>query len=163
MTRPDRDIAAECSPFLAEMIRRQPRRWSAMEESGRLEDDAPPSSDILAGMAEVQGLDAALRRFRNLEMMRIIWRDLNRAAALEQTLSDLSRLAEICLQRAVKQHCAELEDRYGTPRNDDGQAMRLVVIGMGKLGGGELNLSSDVDLMFCYPQAGTCDGPLAFG
>jgi len=90
--------------------------------------------------------------------MRLIWRDLNHKAPVEETLSDLSVLADICLQAAVNHHSRVLEDKHGTPRNADGEAQKLVIIGLGKLGGHELNMSSDVDIIFCYPDKGVCDG-----
>ena len=68
------------------------------------------------------------------------------------------RLAEVCLQAAHDHHFAELRERYGSPRSVDGKAQQLVVLGLGKLGGRELNLSSDIDLILCYPSAGECDG-----
>ena len=91
-------------------------------------------------------------------MFRITWRELAAIATLEQTLSDLTTLAELCLEAALEHHREALEERFGTPRNANGEPQRLVVLGLGKLGGGELNLSSDIDLILAYPEAGECDG-----
>lgn len=153
------DIALNCSPFLAEWVRRNPEGWAELKASGRLETGSGPAAKHLAQQIESCGLDPALRRYRNAEMVRIIWRDLNEAAELEETLADLTRLAEVCLQAALEEHHQLLSNRYGAPLDADENPMRLVVIGLGKLGGGELNLSSDIDIMFSYPRAGICDGP----
>jgi len=159
MSSVTRDIAFDCSPFLARLIERHPEWWSGLQGSGRLQADSPPAAAALAAELEQHGLHPGLRRFRNGEMLRIVWRELNSVATLSQTMSDLSRLAELCLQAAVNAHSRELGERYGTPRNAAGDAMSLVVLGLGKLGGRELNLSSDIDIVFCYPERGQTDGP----
>jgi glutamate-ammonia-ligase adenylyltransferase len=97
--------------------------------------------------------------FRNQEMMRIVSRELNRRAPLAETMADLSRLAELCLQASINAHTASMEEKHGKPRSGEGDPQKLVVIGMGKLGGGELNLSSDIDVIFSFPLGGECDGP----
>ena len=61
-------------------------------------------------------------------------------------------------QAAIEAHYRLLEEKHGTPRGENGSPQRLFVIGLGKFGGRELNLSSDIDVMFCYPQSGVCDG-----
>jgi glutamate-ammonia-ligase adenylyltransferase len=106
-------------------------------------------------------LEKSLRHFRQREMVRIAWRDLAGWADLQETMECLTFLADSCL------HCVEsfLYQRlcleYGTPVNAEGRAQRLVVLAMGKLGAGELNFSSDIDLIFAYPDAGnTVNGPL---
>ena len=99
-----------------------------------------------------------LRQFRTREMVRIIWRDLTRSAELEETTADMSRLAEACLQGALDflypRACAE----WGTPVDESGEPQQLVILGMGKLGACELNVSSDIDLIFAYPEAGETRG-----
>ncbi len=99
-----------------------------------------------------------LRLFRYREMVRIAVRDLSGLADLNGTLADLSALADICIQLAL----AFLHDRlcrtWGTPVDADGRPQRLIVLGMGKLGAGELNFSSDVDLIFTYPREGVTSG-----
>ncbi|PWG64907.1 bifunctional [glutamate--ammonia ligase]-adenylyl-L-tyrosine phosphorylase/[glutamate--ammonia-ligase] adenylyltransferase [Sediminicurvatus halobius] len=112
----------------------------------------------LADVADEAGLHRTLRRFREREMLRIAWRDLTGRAGLEEVLRDLSRLADCCLDEALEHLYAALCERWGTPRNADGEAQRLVVLGMGKLGGEELNFSSDIDLIFAYPDVGETDG-----
>ncbi len=148
----------EFSPFLDQLIARHPDWLKELTASGRLDCNSPPGADQLATGIEKTGLDSALRQFRNREMMRLIWRDLNELAPVDEILADLSTLADICLQAAVNFHSLVFEEKFGIPRNPDGQPQKLIVIGLGKLGGCELNLSSDVDIIFCYPDRGICDG-----
>jgi len=91
-------------------------------------------------------------------MIRIAWRDLTDAAGLEETLGDLSDLAEQLIEQALARLHEGQCQRYGQPRDADSQPQRLVVLGMGKLGGRELNFSSDIDLIFTYPRQGQTDG-----
>jgi len=105
-------------------------------------------------------LGIILRRLRRREMVRIAWRDLAQWTDLKETTEDLSSLAEACLRGALSLlypwQCQEL----GCPTDKEGNPQSLVVLGMGKLGAGELNFSSDIDLIFAYPESGhTKDGP----
>lgn len=102
--------------------------------------------------------DSRLRQIRRAEMARIAWRDVNDLAPTTETLHDLSELADRCVQQALSHHEHTLVVRHGTPRSADGVAQRLVVLGMGKLGGKELNYSSDIDLIFAFEQEGETDG-----
>ncbi len=103
-----------------------------------------------------------LRLFRKQEMLRIGLRDLLGRADLGETVEDLSHLAEVCLQKAYEWADAALSKRYGRPtiKNADGTTTpaAFAVIAMGKLGGGELNFSSDVDLMYVYTADGETEG-----
>jgi len=141
-----------CSDFAAGMLDRFPA-WSA-----DLDKPARPDISGLTASIREHGLEGGLRRFRNREMLHIIWRDLCGLATLGETFSSLTTLAEICLQAALDEHHRRLEESHGTPRGKDGSPQGLFVIGLGKFGGAELNLSSDIDVMFCYPHTGTCDG-----
>jgi glutamate-ammonia-ligase adenylyltransferase len=125
--------------------------------SSRLADDGPLDPQSVAARLELQpGNDAramtALRRTRSVEMARIAWRDLAGVADLDATLADVSLLAECLIDAALRYAAASLEPRLGRPRNADGDELPLLVLGMGKLGGVELNFSSDVDLVFLYPD-----------
>jgi len=141
-----------CSDFVAGMLDRHPQ-WG--EDLDRRQE--PDIGRLIPATREF-GLEAGLRRFRNREMLRIVWRDLSGLATLGETFASLTALAEICLQAALDEHQQRLEQQHGIPRGDDGSPQRMFVIGLGKFGGGELNLSSDIDVMFCYPQPGSCDG-----
>ena len=108
--------------------------------------------------SRISSLQHILRRFRLYEMVRIAWRDLAGWADLEETMADLSALADVCINHALshlyKWQCL----KYGIPTGPDGSQQHLVVIGMGKLGAYELNFSSDIDLIFAYPEPGKTKG-----
>ncbi len=113
---------------------------------------------LAAALATVKNddeLGQILRRFRRYEMVRIAWRDLAGWAALDETLRDLSALADSCLDGALTKLHAWQSTEVGVPLGGQSQQPQsLVVLGMGKLGAGELNFSSDVDLIFAFPEAG---------
>ena len=128
------------------------RRFAAGELHGQLQA-------LLADCADEDELGRRLRRFRNRQQVRIIWRDLNRQASLAETCGDLSDLADACIDGAYQwlypRHC----EQFGTPiGRRSGQPQHLVILGMGKLGAHELNLSSDIDLIFGYPEGGETEG-----
>ncbi|MGZ8227941.1 MAG: bifunctional [glutamate--ammonia ligase]-adenylyl-L-tyrosine phosphorylase/[glutamate--ammonia-ligase] adenylyltransferase, partial [Methylococcaceae bacterium] len=100
------------------------------------------------------GLMQELRHFRRREMVRIAWRDLAGWAQLSETLMDLSRLADACIQYALGFLYTQACEKRGTPLLSDGSPQQIVVLGMGKLGANELNYSSDIDLIFAYPEDG---------
>jgi glutamate-ammonia-ligase adenylyltransferase len=99
-----------------------------------------------------------LRRWRRREMVRIAWRDLAGWAHLEETLADLTSFADVAIRTACQFARRALVARYGEPCSDSGVIQPLVIIGMGKLGGGELNFSSDVDLVLLFPEHGETNG-----
>jgi [glutamine synthetase] adenylyltransferase / [glutamine synthetase]-adenylyl-L-tyrosine phosphorylase len=103
-------------------------------------------------------LGQRLRRFRRREMVRIAWRDLAGMADLDEVTTDLSALAGACLDAALSWLYAQACRELGVPRAENGSRQHLVIIGMGKLGAGELNFSSDIDLIFAYPEAGHTEG-----
>ncbi|MBB3047321.1 glutamate-ammonia-ligase adenylyltransferase [Litorivivens lipolytica] len=140
-----------------ELARQQPQAVIDLQAAGQLDADQPELAfdRELASAAE---LDKALRRFRNRHWLRIVWRDLNRLADTTATTRDLSLLADRCLQLALDYHHRELAAEWGEPHSRSGEPQRLVVIAMGKLGACELNLSSDIDLIFTYPESGETVG-----
>ena len=91
-------------------------------------------------------------------MVRIAFRDLGGYAPLVETTRDLSALADACLDTALSSIYDQMVETYGTPTGESGHPQHLVVIGFGKLGGRELNFSSDVDLMFAFPESGNTRG-----
>jgi glutamate-ammonia-ligase adenylyltransferase len=101
---------------------------------------------------------ADLRKWRRREMVRIAWRDLAGWAQLEETLTDLTAFADAAIGCASEIARLQLVARYGEPCSSNGSIQPLVVIGMGKLGGGELNFSSDVDLVLLFPEHGDTNG-----
>lgn len=107
-----------------------------------------------AKISDETSLKKALRQLRQRVMLRIIYRDLNGLADLFEVMQTTTSLAEIALITAVNHHQAWLEASYGKPCDIKGAPQSFIVIGMGKLGGGELNVSSDIDLIFAYESEG---------
>lgn len=102
--------------------------------------------------------DQALRQFRNAIMLAILTRDLSGAADLDENLDAISTLAEVSIQAAYQFAAQELENRHGQPLTREGEPLDLLVVGMGKLGGRELNASSDVDLVYLVAEEGETSG-----
>ena len=104
----------------------------------------------------------ALRTLRKEVMVALIARDLAGRANLAEVVAASTALAEIAVAAATDEVHAELARNYGEPRGEhSGAIQQLHVVGMGKLGGGELNVSSDIDLILIYPEDGETDGPRA--
>jgi [glutamine synthetase] adenylyltransferase / [glutamine synthetase]-adenylyl-L-tyrosine phosphorylase len=117
-----------------------------------------PLLSAAAKTNDTKVLSAALRSLRRRTVLQTLLRDLTGRADLTEVCRNMSALAEASLAAAVVLHHEELAATHGEPRGADGSTQQLVVIGMGKLGGGELNVSSDVDLVFVYPEEGETDG-----
>ena len=101
-----------------------------------------------------------LRRLRKRVMLRMIARDLGGVAALPEVLATTTALAEVAISHALERLDQRLAAQYGAPHGTvSGRVQRLHVLGMGKLGGGELNASSDIDLIFAYAEEGETRGP----
>ena len=150
-----------CSRFVAEACARDPGLLAELAASTHLGRDNSPAPRVLEQLEQVADermLMMRLRQIRRREMVRIAWRDLAGAAALDETLRDLSDLADACLQAALTHLSRWHAEKHGVARNARGEAQSLVVLGLGKLGARELNFSSDVDLIFTYPEAGSSDG-----
>jgi glutamate-ammonia-ligase adenylyltransferase len=154
---------AALSDFAAGMIQ-QHGDWVA---AGRRDDRfaaAPTAADLhaalddaLAAVADMDALQQALRRVRNRFQLWIVWRHLANRAPLEESTSALSDMADVLIERALDIVYGWACERDGVPRNKAGEAQRLVVLALGKLGARELNLSSDVDLIFAYPEPGSTE------
>lgn len=100
-----------------------------------------------------QALKKTLRQLRQRVLLSVMYRDLNGLADLNEVMTTITHLAEIALNTAINYHYTWLQALHGKPFADS-LAQQLIVVGMGKLGGGELNVSSDVDLIFAYEKAG---------
>ena len=114
-------------------------------------------------LADEPAIMAALRRLKRRETLRISYGDMIRGQRLEIVTRQISYLADAILEGAVRAARKSLEARRGVPRNQHGERARFVVLALGKLGGAELNYSSDIDLIFLYDEDGSTDGarPLA--
>lgn len=153
-----------CSEFVATCCLRSPTLLAELIDNGNLFAPSPTGWMAQEIEARVSGeseaeLMESLRRFRKRHMVRIAWRDIAGWANLDETLRDLSVLADVCIDFVCRRMHAALVARYGTPRGaESGEAQTLMVLGMGKLGGCELNFSSDIDLILLYPEDGETDG-----
>jgi [glutamine synthetase] adenylyltransferase / [glutamine synthetase]-adenylyl-L-tyrosine phosphorylase len=141
------------------------RKFHKDEYPSRLEsalEDLPmiPESDTSAAAVRLltSSLQHLLRRFRTHEMVRIAWRDLTGWADLNEIMTDLSALADACIHQAASRLYTLERIRFGMPTDAEGTPQDLVIIAMGKLGAWELNFSSDVDLIFAYPETGKTVG-----
>ena len=152
-----------CSPFAAELLRRRPGLLPGLIAGNFLARGLAPgelSTELSAALSEPEAeLGVVLRQFRQRHMLRIVWRDFCKLASTLETTAEVSALAECCI-RAAQAHCHRaLVAKHGEPRGrDSGEAQQLIVLAMGKLGARELNLSSDIDLIFTYPEPGQTDG-----
>ena len=100
----------------------------------------------------------ALRRLSRRELLRIGAADLIGERPIHRVADELSDLADATLECVIRECMGELESRYGSPKHEDGSDASFSIIGLGKLGGQELNFSSDIDLMFTYSAEGMTDG-----
>ncbi|WP_367082745.1 bifunctional [glutamate--ammonia ligase]-adenylyl-L-tyrosine phosphorylase/[glutamate--ammonia-ligase] adenylyltransferase [Pseudomonas sp. HOU2] len=153
------------SDFVIEQSVRDPLMLLSLVQSGELDRPFAPGelcAQIAAAVNTAQSedeLSRVLRRQRARHQVRIIWRDLNRQADLVQTCRDLSDMADATIDQAYQwlysRHCQQ----FGTPTGRrSGLPQQMVILGMGKLGAVELNLSSDIDLIFAYPEGGETVG-----
>ncbi|MFR0690935.1 bifunctional [glutamate--ammonia ligase]-adenylyl-L-tyrosine phosphorylase/[glutamate--ammonia-ligase] adenylyltransferase [Enterobacterales bacterium AE_CKDN230030158-1A_HGKHYDSX7] len=153
------------SDFVAEQVQRDPAFLLALAATGELERALQPGEmgaqleALLADCTDEDELGRRLRRFRRRQQVRIIWRDLTRRSDLAGTCRDLSDLADASIDQSLawlyQRHCQQ----FGVPiGNRSGLPQKMIVLGMGKLGAGELNLSSDIDLIFGYPEGGETQG-----
>ena len=119
-------------------------------------------SELINTITSEAELIKQLRLYRNQEMVRIIWRDLNRLATMQETTADLSAMADACVDQALHWLYQDSCKAFGTPMGgnpgEEPEPQHMVVLGMGKHGAHELNLSSDIDLMFTYPHKGETVG-----
>lgn len=152
--------AIHCSPFIQRLLTsdatlleevlaqlHQPWTESAMREwlaAQTVEDEV--------------GLKQAVRKLRQRVMLRLIVRDLNGLADLNEVMRVTSHLAEVVVQFSLQHITPWLEAAYGQPVGESGQRQQLIVVGMGKLGGSELNVSSDIDLIFAFEEDGNTNG-----
>ncbi|MFT4853345.1 MAG: glutamate-ammonia-ligase adenylyltransferase, partial [Bacteroidia bacterium] len=153
-----KDFVRVCalSDYVRQQVMRDPAMIRALLESQALSSPLPIDffTTQLHGLDPLS-LDKGLRECRQAAMVRIIFRDLTRLAELEETMSDLSDLADSCIDAALSVHYAKNLEKFGQPIGDDtGQVQQMAVLALGKLGARELNVSSDIDLIFFYDEPG---------
>jgi glutamate-ammonia-ligase adenylyltransferase len=157
------DLLQTCSRFGRRLLAAQPHLADEIHLHLNTPFTRQAMVDFLgaAGSVDVGELHARLRRLRSRVWVRTTARDLTQLADLDEVMRTYSDLAEVCIVAALAFHHTALAARHGEPRNADGDPQHLVVVGMGKLGGRELNVSSDIDLVLLYPEEGTTDGRAA--
>ncbi len=157
------------SQFLSDALIRNPEYFDWFIDSAML-SAAKSRQEMFDELEPMVGLFTthesrlnALRRFKRREMLRIGLRDLMQKADLETLTQELAYLADACLEMAYQICDKELQKKFGTPieENDPKQTATFAVIGMGKLGGIELNYSSDIDVIFIYSDEGKTNGPVS--
>jgi glutamate-ammonia-ligase adenylyltransferase len=141
------------SDFAFGVLRDQPDAMAAL--AGPM-----PSAPIL-DPAMPAAWPAQLRHWRALASLRLIWRDVAVLDSIDDTLAGASALADDVIAAALAAVEAQVALNHGVIRDADGNVQRMIVFGLGKLGGGELNFSSDVDLVFAYATGGISDGARA--
>ncbi len=160
MTQSEFNHLARCSRFGHRLLAAQPQLVEAA--AGQL-GQACTREAMLAFLAQAPYRDEATLQRRLRQLRQWVWliataRDLAGTADLAEVVATYSALAEVCITAALEYHHAALAARHGEPRDSQGQPQQMVVVGMGKLGGGELNVSSDIDLIYLYPEEGDTDG-----
>lgn len=121
-------------------------------------DDLLPSAETVAVFIETHGVERGLRRLRRRLMLEIAWRDIAGCLPLDRVLHTLSEFADLALDIALGEARKRMRERYGELRDTAGDSIPLQVLCMGKLGGNELNFSSDIDIIFVFPADGQSDG-----
>jgi glutamate-ammonia-ligase adenylyltransferase len=150
------------SDFVQDNLARHPDWWQSLQEQAPAPDEwwHYPAwlADKLAGVADENALMRELRLFRRQMLTRIAWMQTLATSSTQDSLKQLSELAETLIVAARDWLWLACCREFGTPVNAAGEPQPLLILGMGKLGGGELNFSSDIDLIFTWPENGTTTG-----
>ncbi|HSD43811.1 MAG TPA: bifunctional [glutamate--ammonia ligase]-adenylyl-L-tyrosine phosphorylase/[glutamate--ammonia-ligase] adenylyltransferase [Burkholderiales bacterium] len=155
MSHIEPSLALRWSRFAQRLLAARPQLADEVEAAHGLGWTAAEMWAFLAGRdtGETAPLAAALRELRARVMLRVAARDLAGLAPLAEVTGTMSDLAEVALDAALRAHRTRMEAEHGAPAGASGP-QDLLVVGMGKLGGRELNVSSDIDLVFVYPDEG---------
>lgn len=153
---------AECSLFSARLLLKDAELLNDLLQNHQQAYVIAEMQQFLnaAKIVDENALKKVLRQLRQRVILRMMYRDLNGLADLYEVVQTTSHLAEIALNIAAHHHQTWLEALHGRPLNEKGEPQSLIVVGMGKLGGGELNVSSDIDLIFAYEEEGETQGIL---
>ncbi len=147
------------SRFLERLLESRPQLATELEhEVHRPLAPEAMRAALSAGPLNEEALKPSLRRLRARVFSHVAVRDLAGGADLAEVTETMSALAELSITTAIDVLHPVLAARFGEPRGEEGEAQKLIVIAMGKLGGRELNVSSDVDLIFAYAEDGETDG-----
>ena len=146
----------QASRFYRRWIEADPARCDAVVKTAKLSLTPATLTDLLQTEINLGlPLPRAMRRVRNLVLCALIRRDLQGTADLAEVVASMTLFADFAITTHLDALHAEMEALHGVPVGaDSGLPQHLIVLGMGKLGGGELNVSSDIDLIFLYPENG---------
>jgi [glutamine synthetase] adenylyltransferase / [glutamine synthetase]-adenylyl-L-tyrosine phosphorylase len=150
------------SEFIGSVLIQDPQalEWFGRHEAPDSARGASADYESRASAAQTAAeAQRILREWRRREMLRIGWREIAGRAEVRETLHALSDLADGCIRAAAAASRLHLDAVFGRPRGPNAEEAPLIVLGMGKLGGRELNFSSDIDLVFLFSQPGQTDGP----
>ena len=152
--------AVKCSPFVTRLFAKDAQLMCDLLNNLHKDYLIEDMRDYLNQQTffDETALKQQLRRLRQQVLARLIVRDLNGLADFNEVVQATSALAEVTIQQAITFHTQQLQPLYGTPKSAAEETQSLIVVGMGKLGGVELNVSSDIDLIFAYEQEGQTDG-----
>lgn len=148
------------SPYLQNQLERHPE-WLQPLATTKPYTEGELINTIATEITAIEDeatLMSQVRQIRHRETVRIAWRDLNGLAGLTEVMRDVSDLADALVGSVLDWWHERLCLKFGTPHSHSGTPQHLLVLGMGKLGGHELNFSSDIDLIFAFPEAGETDG-----
>jgi len=150
----------ECSLFAARLLSKDVELLNDLLQNHQLAYVTAEMQLFLdaSKITDENSLKKELRQLRQRVLLRTMYRDLNGLADLSEVVQTISHLAETTLTVATLHQQRWLESLHGRPLSIGGEPQSLIVIGMGKLGGGELNVSSDIDLIFAYEEEGETDG-----
>lgn len=141
-----------CSEFIADALLKEPHLLTLLSGLQKLPSSIKSIEQQLAKANNEEEFKQTLRILRRQELVKIAWFDLLQKSDLNTTILALSNLADTLIQQTAKYYFQILKKRLGTPVDQQGEEQEMLVIAVGKLGGKELNFSSDVDLIFVYPE-----------
>ena len=151
------------SPYLAEIVTGDPESWEQVRVGqGRPEKREAVAAALRAEVGAVSDPDdvmRALRRFKRRETLRIAYGDIVGGQRLETVVAQISHVADAIVGEAIRFAVERLERQRGIPRGPTGERATLAALALGKLGGAELNYSSDIDLVFVFSAEGRATGP----
>ncbi len=152
-----------CSDFVARNCIRYPEIIIKLSVEGfastrTIEDYQALVKAVVDDTADEKKLMSSLRIFRQQEMIRIAWRDLNALADIETILHELSDLSQSIVTVTLRYLECQHAETFGMPLDEAGKEQSLLVFAMGKMGGRELNFSSDIDLIFAFAKDGETTG-----
>ncbi|NDH93161.1 MAG: bifunctional [glutamate--ammonia ligase]-adenylyl-L-tyrosine phosphorylase/[glutamate--ammonia-ligase] adenylyltransferase, partial [Planctomycetia bacterium] len=151
------------SPYLAEIVLAEPDTWEQIRRGGGRPEKRESLRDVLradiGNQTDPRLVMRALRRFKRREVLRIAYGDIVMDQRLETVVGQISAVADCVVAEAVRVAWLRQLQLRGEPLEADGTPATLTVLALGKLGGNELNYSSDIDLIFCFSAEGRVAGP----